>query len=138
MPTITRHIKTNKPFIDMKRINTKEPGRECPDYIHSLPKKLADLLHQKTAAHIVVQKIIFLLLRFHLDIAFGCKYDRKNSSDLFGKFNTDDVKFLLNAFRNSSKRSIEKIFLCISTRTAKNNPDILVLLAFLTGALLLS
>ena len=32
----------------MKRINTKEPGRECPDYIHSLPKKLADLLHQKT------------------------------------------------------------------------------------------
>ena len=32
----------------MKRITPPQPGRKCPDYIHSLPKRLADTLHQKT------------------------------------------------------------------------------------------
>ena len=32
----------------MKRIKLTKPGTQCPDYIHSLPKKLADTLHQKT------------------------------------------------------------------------------------------
>lgn len=30
----------------MRKNKTTEPERKCPDYIHSLPKKLADLLHQ--------------------------------------------------------------------------------------------
>ena len=30
----------------MKRTKTKDPARPCQDYIHSLPKKLADVLHQ--------------------------------------------------------------------------------------------
>jgi DNA-binding MarR family transcriptional regulator len=32
----------------MKRIKQTRPALECPDYIHVLPKKLADTLHQKT------------------------------------------------------------------------------------------
>ena len=32
----------------MKRIKQTRPAPECPDYIHVLPKKLADTLHQKT------------------------------------------------------------------------------------------
>ena len=30
----------------MRKNKTAEPERSCPDYIHSLPKKLADVLHQ--------------------------------------------------------------------------------------------
>ena len=30
----------------MKRTKPKDPARPCQDYIHSLPKKLADVLHQ--------------------------------------------------------------------------------------------
>ena len=33
----------------MRKNNTAEPERKCPDYIHSLPKKLADVLHQPGA-----------------------------------------------------------------------------------------
>ena len=32
----------------MKRTKPKQPGHPCPDYIHSLPKKLADTLHSKS------------------------------------------------------------------------------------------
>lgn len=31
----------------MKRIRPSNPAPKCPDYIHSLPKRLADDLHQK-------------------------------------------------------------------------------------------
>ena len=34
----------------MKRIKQTKPAPECPDYIHVLPKKLADTLHQKPGA----------------------------------------------------------------------------------------
>ena len=30
----------------MRKNKTAEPESSCPDYIHSLPKKLADVLHQ--------------------------------------------------------------------------------------------
>ena len=30
----------------MRKNKPAEPKRSCPDYIHSLPKKLADVLHQ--------------------------------------------------------------------------------------------
>lgn len=32
----------------MKRNKQNKQAHECPDYIHVLPKKLADTLHQKT------------------------------------------------------------------------------------------
>ena len=32
----------------MKRTKPTQPGHPCPDYIHSLPKKLADTLHSKS------------------------------------------------------------------------------------------
>ena len=31
----------------MKRIKHTSPAPKCPDYIHSMPKRLADALHQK-------------------------------------------------------------------------------------------
>ena len=32
----------------MKRTKPTQPGHPSPDYIHSLPKKLADTLHSKS------------------------------------------------------------------------------------------